>query len=247
MKEKLFAEEEIPYDVLSTFGLTHEMIEDLPVAILDDITGGRVTPVLPIKVKSDQEHSVAAKSRFSLKRMSGVVEVLFYPVLEEAHIGQFNEEQQRLLKEGKTIMAEITKDGEEVMSFVQFDAATNQVLSVPSPVIGRNLQVLADKTHLSAPELNVIRNGEPLTFFENDAEVTAGIDLLNSDTGIRVVDGDSRKWKEAVKRDWEKYSFGIYGCWVADENGDLSYVPEEQYSEEISNELKRRVGMQQHR
>ncbi len=247
MKAQQFGEEEIPYQDLAEFGLTHEMIEDLPVAVLDDIKDGRVTPVLPIKVKSDAEHSVAAKSRFSLTRTDSGVAAIFYPVLEHAPIEQFNEEQQSLLNEGKAIMAEINRDGEGVMSFVQIDDATKQVMSVPSPVIGRNLQVLAEEVSLSSAELNVIQNGDPLTILIEDSEVTIGIDLLNSKTGIRIEDGDSQKWKASAKRDWDKYTFGVYGCWMADENGDLSYVPEEQYTDELWNELKRRGGLQPHR
>ncbi len=247
IKTKQFSEEEIPYEALKEFGLTREMIEDLPMSVLDDITAGNITPVLPIKMKKDDEHSIMSKARFSLTRLTNGVDVIFYPVLERAHIEQFKEEQQTLLKEGKAIMAEITKDGEEVMSFVQIDAATNQVLSVPSPVIGRNLQVLADEVNLSGAEVNVIQNGDPLTIFVDDEEVTIGVDLLNSNTGIRIEDGDSQKWKDAAKREWDKFTFGVYGCWMADENGDLSYVSEDDYSDELWSELKKRGGMQPHR
>ncbi len=247
MKVKQFNEDEIPYETLKEFGLTREMIEDLPLEVLNDITNGDVTPVLSIKVKSDDEHSIAAKSRFSLTRTENGVEPIFYPVLEHAPLDQFSDEQKVLLNEGKAILAEIDKDGEKVMSFVQIDAATNQVMSVPSPVLGRNLQVLADEAQLSGAEMNVIQHGEPLTILIDDSEVTVGIDLLNSKTGIRIEDGDSQKWKDSAKREWDKYTFGVYGCWVADDNGDMSYVPEEQYSDELWNELKKRGGMQPHR
>lgn len=243
-KAKHFTEEEIPYKTLSNFGLTREMIEDLPMKVLDDIMSGDVTPVLPIKIREDEQHCITAKARFSLDRMQNGVEVIFYPVLEHAPIDQFNEEQQSLLKEGKAIMAEIENNGEKVMSFVQIDTATNQVMSVPSPVIGRNLQVLADEVNLSGAELNVVQKGEPLTLFVDDAEVTVGIDLLNSKTGIRVEDGDSQKWQDANKREWDKFTFGVYGCWVADDNGDLSYVSEDDYTDELWSELKKRGGMQ---
>ena len=29
----------------------------------------------------------------------------------------------------------------------------------------------------------------------------------------------------------DKYNFGAFGCWMADDNGDLNYVHEEDYSE----------------
>jgi len=39
----------------------------------------------------------------------------------------------------------------------------------------------------------------------------------------------------------ERFSFGIYGCWVKDANGDLSYVPEEEYSDEIIAEQQKHI------
>lgn len=243
-KAKSFSEEEIPYETLSDFGLTREMIEDLPMSVIDDITAGSVTPVLPIRVKADDDRSINAKSRFSLSRLSNGVNVVFFPVLEHAPLEQFDDQQRNLLKEGKAILAEINKEGEKITAFVQVDTATNQVMSVPSPVIGRNLQVIADEVSLSGPELNVIQNGNPLTIVVDDAEVTIGIDLLNSKTGIRIEDGDMQRWKSTAKREWDKYTFGVYGCWMTDENGDLSYVPEEQYTDELWNELKTRSNMQ---
>lgn len=243
-KAKSFSEEEIPYETLSDFGLTREMIEDLPMSVIDDITAGNVTPVLPIRVKADDDRSIRGKSRFSLSRLSNGVNVVFYPVLEHAPLEQFDDQQRNLLNEGKAILTEINKDGEKITAFVQVDTATNQVMSVPSPVIGRNLQVIADEVSLSGPELNVIQNGDPLTIVVDDAEVTIGIDLLNSKTGIRIEDGDMQRWKSIAKREWDKYTFGVYGCWMTDENGDLSYVPEEQYTDELWNELKTRSNVQ---
>lgn len=51
MKKVQFYESEYPYDTLEKFGLTREMIEDLPMHVLDDLSAGLRSPVLPIKVK----------------------------------------------------------------------------------------------------------------------------------------------------------------------------------------------------
>ena len=37
----------------------------------------------------------------------------------------------------------------------------------------------------------------------------------------------------------DKYTFGCYGCWVMDDDGNLDYVPEEEYTEELWNEQKK--------
>lgn len=47
MKCNQFEEGEIPYGALEKFGLSHEMIEDLPMHVLEDIWNGRQSPVLP--------------------------------------------------------------------------------------------------------------------------------------------------------------------------------------------------------
>lgn len=83
-----------------------------------------------------------------------------------------------------------------------------------------------------------MQQGEPLTFVMEDEPVTVGIDL-NEKNGIRFYQGDSQKWSEHTKREWDKYTFGCYGCWVMDDDGNLDYVPEEQYTEELWNEQKK--------
>ncbi len=241
-KQTLFSEEEIPYKDLSEFGLTHEMIEDLPEFVINDILDGYATPVLPIKVRDESLPGyITAKSRFRLEQTNTGVQPIFFPVLEHAPIEQFSEEQQAQLKTGNPILAEVTRDDDNVMSFIQIDPDTNQVVTVPSPVIGRNLQVLSDKFNLSSAELNVLQKGSPLTVLIDDTQKTVGIDLINSPHGIRQADGDIQEWKLRGKREWDKYTFGVYGCWITDGNGELSYVPEEDYTEEIKIELEKRT------
>lgn len=43
-----------------------------------------------------------------------------------------------------------------------------------------------------------------------------------------------------------RYSFGIYGCWVNDENNNLSYVNEEDYTDEmqdIQSEIAQKINV----
>ena len=146
------------------------------------------------------------------------------------------------LLEGKAILADMKDaEGRSSKAFVQIDTETNQVMSVPTPVIGRNLEVLKDELKLSSAELTVMQKGEPLTLIMEDEQVTVGIDL-NDKTGIRINQGDSQKWKENTKREWDKYTFGCYGCWVMGDDGNLDYVPEEEYTEELWNEQKKKNG-----
>jgi hypothetical protein len=122
--------------------------------------------------------------------------------------------------------------------FFQLDPCTRQVFSVPTPVIGRNIQYVADRYHLTGAEMQKIQNGDVLTIIDDDDEVSIGIDL-NSHTGIRFAAGNEAVWKRESKREWDKYNFGVFGCWIMDDDGNLDYVPEENYTDEMWNEQKK--------
>ena len=240
MKQVRFEENEVPYQTLERFGLTQPMIEDLPLWALEDIGQGRRSPVLPIKVTNEAGEILASRTRFALVRMDdNKVDVMFFPVLERSPLEQFSKEEQEDLQAGKAILADVTdKDGRKNKAFVQIDPETNHVMSVSTPVIGRNLEVLKNELGLSSAELKVMQRGEPLTLIMEDEQITVGIDL-NTKSGLRLQTGDSQKWKENAKREWDKYTFGCYGCWIMGDDGNLDYVPEEEYSEELWNEQKK--------
>ena len=240
MKQVRFEFEELPYDTLSQFGLTQEMIEDLPMHILEELSHGRHSPVLPIKVTDENGNTVTDRSRFAfVRKENGEADVIFFPVLKKSSLEKYNEEQQKQLRAGKVILVDaLTTDGRKTKAFVQIDTETNQVMSAPTQVIVRNLQVLSEELKLSNAEIKVMQQGEPQTFVLEDTPITVGIDL-NEKNGIRFCQGDTKKWSEQTKREWDKYTFGCYGCWIMDDDGCLDYVPEEQYTEELWNEQKK--------
>ena len=61
-----FEESEIPYGTLERFGLTQDMVEDLPVDVLQNIHNGRRSPVLPIAITTEDGETETARTRFSL-------------------------------------------------------------------------------------------------------------------------------------------------------------------------------------
>ena len=204
MKQEHFEFNELPYQTLERFGLTQEMIEDLPMRVLEDIGRGGYSPVLPVRVTDENGETIESRSRFAFIRMdSGAVDVVFYPALKSSPLERYDGNQQKQLQEGKTIIADVEMaDGRGTV------------------------------------EVNGMQHGEPLTVAVEGEPVTVGIDLHNK-TGIRFCAGDAQKWKEQPKREWDKYTFGCYGCWVMDDDGNLDYVPEEEYTEELWNEQKK--------
>lgn len=240
MKKGRIELDELPYEVLEQFSLTQEMIEDLPMHVLDDLCDGRHSPVLPIEVTDESGERIRSRSRLAfIRKEDGQVDVVFYPALETSPLNDYDAAQQKQLLSGEVIIADAqTADGHRSKVFVQVDPGTNQVMSVPTPVIGRNFQVLAEQMHLGTAEVKGLQHGDPLTLIVENELMTVGIDL-HARTGIRMCRGDEQRWREQGKRDWDKYTFGVYGCWMMDDDGNLDYVPEEQYTEELWNEQKR--------
>ncbi len=240
MKQKRFELGELPYETLARFGLTREMIEDLPMRVLEEIGQGRYSPVLPVRVTDENGESIESRTRISFIRLDDdLVDVVFYPALKSSPLERYDEAQQKQLLSGKAIIADVKMpDGRISKAFVQIDRETKQVMYVPTPIIGRNLQVLAEELRLGAVEVNGMQHGEPLTLVVDNQPVTAGIDL-STKTGIRFCSGDSQRWHEQSKREWDKYTFGCYGCWVMDDDGNLDYVSEDDYTEELWNEQKK--------
>jgi hypothetical protein len=241
MNRNRFSDAEIPYKILQKFGLTQEMIGDLPTHALSQIAEGYCSPVLPIEFTDEQGNTYKSHTRFSLYRTDdNRVDVLFYPQLEQARLDKFSEENRDKLQSNKAVIDKMTTaDGKEVQAFLQIDKGTNQILYVPTPVIGRNIQLIADEFHLNNAELNCLRGGNPLTVLTGDDTITVGVDL-NESTGIRIATGDERKWNAEVKKDWERYNYGCFGCWMMDEEGNLDYLPEEKYTDEMWEEMRRK-------
>jgi len=69
MKIQRFQSEELPYGILERFGLTQEMLEDLPQKAIEDILDGRRSPVLPIHVTDESGEEIHARTRFAFIRM----------------------------------------------------------------------------------------------------------------------------------------------------------------------------------
>lgn len=240
MDYKTFKEDEFPYKTLEKYGLTQEMIEDLPTAALEDLKSGRRSPVLPISVTDEDGNVIHSRTRLKFQRQEdGSVDVLFYPQLKICKLDQYSKEEQDALLIGKAIISRAPED-EKLKCFVQIDRETNNVMYIPTPVIGRNLRSLMDSFHLTSAEIQVIQGGDPMTFMEGEELVTAGIDL-NEKTGIRMMVGDLEKWNRGRSDAYERYNFGIFGCWVKDDQGNLDYIHEDDYTEEIWNEQKKVV------
>ena len=228
MEEKKFYREDYPLDILGEFGLTEEMIYDLPDFVHETIERGGKSPLLPICI--EQPFGVTrGYAKFSLVDTEEGIDVVFYPRFKQANLAVFGEEQKNALMEGKVIVADINDN-------------TNTVIYVPTPAIGKNLTAVAMEYDISGDDLLRIWDGDLITVREAaergcEAPVTIGVDLF-TDTGVIVIPGAAAQWENTVRRTMPKYSFGNDGCWV-NQDGRLSYVSEENFTKDIMDALER--------
>ena len=184
----------MPYAILEEFGLTQEMIEDLPVDVYRDILNGRLSPVLPISLKDKEGGTVSARARFKLVRDAAEnADVIFHPRLVRTELDRYSPEEQEALRSGKAIISH-APDDPSTKCFVQIDTGTNQVIYVPTPVIGKNISHLMDVFELSSGEIQSLQDGDVVCINDEDEDVAIGIDLTEK-SGIRLVLGTREKWR----------------------------------------------------
>lgn len=227
--------DDIPYDILEEHGLSQQMVDDLPEEVIQKLLSGERTPVLPLIVKG-----VEGKAKISLVDTDNGIDVLVMPYFSQAKLDEFSEEQRNILLEGHVLLA--TLDGEE--TFLQLDDETNQIISCSKNAIINNVQVLEQQASIGAETAKALMEGKTSTYTRDGGTLTYNIDLTE-ETGIKTSKGEvAVKVKKEEKL--PRFSFGIYGCWVNDSNGNLSYVEEDNYTPEMVEAQERAADKVKH-
>ncbi len=252
MTNKKFHRDEYPFDILGEFGLTENMIYDLPDYIHDKIEMGGMSPLLPISIKQPFGFT-HCYAKFCLVEVEDDVDVMFAPKLKEIDLSNFLKQDRDLLLAGKVIVSEVeevvtmedgTEDKEKIKAFVQIDKETNSVVYTPTQIIGRNLRTITNEFDLSDDAIRGFWKGELVTIetsgdMDKPANITIGIDLL-SDKGVLLVPGDVTQWNKIVHKTMPEYTFGNDGCWI-NRHGVLSYVSEDDFTQDILEALERQA------
>ena len=63
-----FDESEIPFEALGKFGITQQMIDDLPEQVMLLLTTGQYTPVMVLNTSNEAGQTIETKARISLVR-----------------------------------------------------------------------------------------------------------------------------------------------------------------------------------
>lgn len=233
-KVERFQDNEIPYELLASFGLSQEMVDDLPQKVLEQLLSGQRTPLLPICNVDENGNCNNSLARLSLVRTEDGIDVIFMSCWKSKLQEEFELQQQQALKNGRALYSS------EKNAYYQLDYATQQIVSMPAYVIQHNMRVLGRQLDMEVSDFEQLKEGDVLCLIQGDKPISLGIDLMQ-DIGIRVVDGDKEQWqREFTGDEFPLYSFGISGCWVND--GHFSYVKEEDYTQDMLDALAEKVN-----
>ena len=252
MNNKDFRECEIPYNVLKDYGLTREMIEDLPQEVMNKFLSGYLSPKLPLTLHTSIGN-MQIMSKLRLERnIGGTVDVFFLPELGTSKLSMYSEEEQEKLLRGEVITSFTNPNMEDndrnTLFYVQYDDQINQVLFAPVEVIKENIILLSHCVQLDEDDKEMLMDGLPITNklgFENRRyeRVTFGVDLRYP-TGIFVTNSEKAEKNNKQEGFTQKYNFGINGVWIAD--GDSAYyVKEEDYTDEIKLQMSSAIKQNQ--
>ncbi len=228
-----FLENEIPFDDLREFGLTKNMISDLPECVKQRLLSGYATPVtLPITTINEEDKKILSHAKLSLVRQDdGSVDVMLWPYVDTSDVDEYSAYVQRNLPKGGVM---IIQD-----NYAQYSNSIRQVISVPCDIIQKNIDVMTHKFEIVKEDYKKLIKGSVVEFDFHGHTCTIGIDL-EYPIGVRITNGDLEKWMQDTDiANMQKYNFGISGCWILEENASMRYVDANEYDDEINREMGR--------
>ena len=134
-------ENEIPYEELGKFGLTQEMIDDLPEAIMNRLLSGEKTPLLSSS-KNDSKDNPMKATIWMSREENGVVTGFDRPYDNVRDYSDFSKSQQKTLLSGGVVLTELKG---QPSSYYQMDEDTNRILSCPADCLMNNFNGLKNK------------------------------------------------------------------------------------------------------
>ena len=146
-----FDESEIPFEALGKFGITQQMIDDLPEQVMLLLTTGQYTPVMVLNTSNEAGQTIETKARISLVRNTdGSVSLRFAPYWESADLEEFSIEEQQKLMNGLVIM----REEDTHLYYAQLDTMTNQVMRVPCGTDPAQYLILSSRRDTLMKQIN---------------------------------------------------------------------------------------------
>lgn len=214
----LFLADELPYTELLNIGIDKNDFMNLPIKVLDRLMTGRLSPLLKLRMSAPaRDYEFIGKIAFERDKGKNT-RLKVFPIKKEIDKGDVpltGGELQRL-KDGRVVKKRIPVDGKKVLSYIQLDCDTNNLISanVGSVYIPERIFDYS----LSPEEIEKIKSGEPLEIEAGGEKITVGVDM-EAKSGITYIKGTLAEWRLEKLVEWDRVNPQVTGFWCTSENG----------------------------
>lgn len=205
-------EREVPYDKLRSLGIDKEAFKALPEKVRNDLSEGRLTPLIRIEIPIDDGRKVALPVKLQIAEgKDGQPTLIAFPIKREPDQAQLQNlnlspYEHGMLINGSPIYKQLTENDEKKEMFLQLDKETNLLFKRPISEVKMDSR-LSDIEKVADIELGFMqkeaaRNGKPVELNVGGEKVTVGVDLREPN-GFKVVKGDMKEWdlQQKIKYD----------------------------------------------
>jgi len=211
---------ELPFEDFRKIGISRDLLINMPKALIKPLMTGQMTQFFELKVSNAHGLEMSVPARLRMERDSnGKAQLKVYPIHREIKndLG-LTKRQIEQLKDGKTIRANVVKDGKQTLYYAKLDRLSNGILRAKVDDVAKSVPRAINGVELGRDQVQRLRDGNLIEMTVGKDKITAGVDL-SSPTGFNVVKGDNRDWDMQQKIRWDMDNPGAVGYWQTTENG----------------------------
>lgn len=176
----LFPINDESYKLFEEFGFSREDFYNLSEGELEKLMNGRMTSLLPVRMKNANGEEVEQMARLGfIKNRDGSVKLKAYPARKEIQLEGLNLSKRDLkkLKEQGVIYTELKINDKRNRYFVQLDPLTNCLMYAKADDIGQCIPTSLHGTDLTHEQRAKIWEGKPVEVKVGQQIFIVGVDL----------------------------------------------------------------------
>ena len=186
----VFPINEATFRLFEPFGISEGEFLSLPNEEYARLMDGRLTSMLPVRIKNEQGETVEQMARLGLKRgQDGTIQTRVYPHYSTIQAGDLclsKRELRRFERGEKVIYAEVKiRGGGRNRYFIQLDPLTNCLMYAKADDVGKYIPTDIFGTELTREQRDKIWEGKKVEVIANDHTYVVGVDLETA-TGFKT-------------------------------------------------------------
>lgn len=211
----------MPYESLSTLGITRDLADNLPPAFKQQLLSGQITPIIVAKVNYDNGTSVSAPLKLQLVSDSnGQSCLIAYPVKRDIDNSlNLSAHEIDRLRQGEIILKPLDDNGNTRLNYIQLDPDTKSLIVMERSTMERKLaefEKIKD-IELGSDQRQAIREGKPVILNVGNEPVVVSADLREPQS-FRMLNGDMKQWETKMKMEYDEAHPEFLGLVQTDKN-----------------------------